>query len=60
MGNFNKKKLKKKLFPFEDKRENTLKNGLRRRQSPSGPFVFVPDTRGLTLMKRKYAPNSQL
>ena len=27
MGNFNKKKFLKNLFPFGDKRENTLKTG---------------------------------
>ena len=60
MGNFYKKKFEKKLFPLGEKMENTLKKGPRRHPMPSGPPFFVPDTRGLTLMKIKYASNVQL
>ena len=53
---FKGKIFEKILFPLGAKRENTLKKGPPKQRLPLGPLFFVPDTRGLTLMKIKYSP----
>ena len=60
MGNFYKNVLKENYYLLVKKGENTLQKGPRKQWLPLGPFFFVLDTRGLTLMKIKYAPNGQL
>ena len=57
---FIRKSVEKKLFPLGEKRENTLKKGPPKQLSLWGPQFFVPDTRGSTLMKIKFATNVQL
>ena len=58
MGNFYKKNFRKKNYSLliGAKRENTLKKGPPKQRLLRGPLFFVPDTRGLTLMKIKYDP----
>ena len=48
------------MFPLGETGENTLKKRPRRHRMLWGPLFSVPDTRELTLMKIKYAPNVQL
>ena len=57
---FIRKFFENKLFPPGAKRENTLKKGPPKQRLLWGPPFSVPDTRGLTLMKIKYAPNVHL